>query len=249
VLVWLGHRGYCFDRLPTRLLYEMIEREPPIRGGGTLRDDGTWSLVIPRLVNEFQEVASLEEYVAQLEALGQPPTPPAPAAPSPLGLVAAIDYLDTVWRLVPGHTERLFDLHSAQRAAQLAFPATTADEFASRLSGLAEILRSVQVPQRPRSTRNSRSRDKPFSRLERHLLALLPGSQRRIRRAVEVLHRVIDIRDAGQHSVAGRRGAAALVELGVGYPPTDWASSWSVVAARTIEALDAIREELATITV
>ena len=58
---------------------------------------------------------------------------------------------------------------------------------------------------------------------------------------------VIDVRDGSQHSAARSKSATALIQLGVGYPPAaGWPAAWSVVSARTIEALDAIREELVT---
>jgi hypothetical protein len=163
------------------------------------------------------------------------------AAPSPLGLVAALDFLDIVWRLVESG-DHLFRLHSAQRTAQLAFPAETENEFTSRLTGLVEILRSVRVPASGKT-----ERDQPLGPLETHLVSKLPDSETRVRGAIRVLHAVIDVRDAGQHSAAGSKGASALVTLGIGYPPASWSGAWSTVSARTIEALDTIREELSTL--
>jgi hypothetical protein len=84
--------------------------------------------------------------------------------------------------------------------------------------------------------------------LEAHLLALLPESQARIESAVAVLHGVIDVRDAGQHGAAGAKGAKALAALGVGYPPPSWRAAWSLIGVRTVEALEALREELGTLT-
>lgn len=74
------------------------------------------------------------------------------------------------------------------------------------------------------------------------------ADKRHVERAIATLHDVIAVRDSGQHSAAGSRGAAALADLGIGFPPPSWAFAWTVVSARTIEALEALREELATLT-
>jgi hypothetical protein len=221
--------------------HELMNHEPLLIQGpaSTLEGGASWEREIPRRNLDFNGV---DEYIAATVAFMYTPPRVAPmAAPSPLDLVAALDYLDVVWRLVNGGNH-LFRLHSAQRAAQLAFPAETENEFTSRLTGLGEILRSARVP-----GSGKKERDKPLGALETHLVSKLPDSEARLLGAIDLLHAVIDVRDAGQHSAAGSKGASALVTLGIGYPPTSWSGAWSVVSARTIEALDAIREELATL--
>ena len=99
----------------------------------------------------------------------------------------------------------------------------------------------------PPSTKTTRERDKPLGPLADHLVSLLPGSDARLRLAIDTLHAVIDARDAGQHSAARSKGARALIAFGIGYPPVSWPAAWEIVSGRTIEALGAIREELATL--
>jgi len=233
------------------LLGDLLDREPPTWTVIQQRGEGRWSGRIPRGVLRFVGVANIRDYLDRVvEMLTIPQVAVPPAAPSPLGLVAAIDYLDTVWRLAQPGAGHLFQLHSAQRTAQLAFEANTAAEFESRLSGLGDILRSFKLPptETVASKKPKRERDKPLAPLEGQLLALLPESQARIQGAIAVLHNVIAVRDAGQHGPAGGKGAMALSALGIGYPPASWPEAWSTISARTIEALDALREELATLT-
>jgi hypothetical protein len=248
VITALAQRDVAENFLSPMLLRGLLEHEPATwQGGGSSLPDGTWERDVSRDVYRFEGLETIESYVGETIAMfWQPEAPEQVAAPSPLGLVSAIDYLDTVWRLVPGHTDHLFRLHGAQQVALLAFPANTADEFDSRLSGLGDLLRSIQLPAQASPTRRERGR--PLAPLEAHLKSLLPASRTRIERAIETLQHVIDVRDAGQHSAAGKKGAAAMAELGIGYPPPSWSFAWTVVTTRTIEALEAIREELATVT-
>jgi hypothetical protein len=233
------------------LLGDLLDREPPTWPVIQQRSDGEWAGRIPRGVLRFVGVEDIRDYLGRLvEMLTMPTIVAPPAAPSPLGLVAAIDYMDTVWRLAQPGVGHLFQLHSAQRTAQLAFEANTAAEFESRLSSLGDILRSFRLPPMEQSSgkKGKKERDKPLGPLEDHLLELLPESHVRIEGAIAVLHNVIAVRDAGQHGPAGGKGANALAALGVGYPPASWPEAWSTISARTIDALDSLREELATLT-
>ena len=245
VILELPKRGVPARLLIPKLLLELLRCEPGMWNGGNSGPSG-WTRSVLRGVYDFEDVETVNAYVEQMMTLFPPPLPRRDmAAPSPLGLVAAIDYLDTVWRLVSEHQGHLFQLSGAQRTAQLAFDAQTAEEFDSRLSGLGEVLRSARLPDGAPVVR--RHRDRPLAGLEAYLKQLLPESHARVERAIQTLHDVLAVRDAGQHTAAGRKGAAALAKLGAGYPPTSWSYGWSVVAARTIEALDSLRDELATL--
>jgi hypothetical protein len=237
-------------------LRDLFEREPPFWGSGFQVDgEGDWEMTISPAVLRFYGVKDIRDYLRRVvEMLTLPAFEAVPAAPSPLGLVAAVDYLDTVWRLAHDKAPHLFNLHSAQATAQLAFDANTPAEFESRMSALGDILRSCKVPKTDvpaagegQGAKSNKGRDKPLTPLERHLVALLPESSGRIEAAIGTLGNVIDVRDGGQHSGARGKGAVALAALGVGYPPRSWPDAWNTISAKAIEALDAIREELATL--
>src|SRR6202043_575595 len=122
----------------------------------------------------------------------QQPTPPRRplAAPSPLELVAAIDYLDTVWQLAHGPGQHLFRFESLERPTKLAFPAQTAEEFDSRLSGFGELLREACDSLPKSSARNSRER--PLRSFELYLVTMLGATadKARIRASVLSLEQV-----------------------------------------------------------
>lgn len=243
------------DELTPQGLRDLFGREPPFWGSGFQDDgDGGWEMTIPPAVLRFYGVTDIRDYLRRVvEMLTLPAFEAIPAAPSPLDLVAALDYLDTVWRLTHDKAH-LFNLHSAQATAQLAFDANTPAEFESRMSALGDVLRSCKTPKadvsaagEPRAAKSKKDRDKQLTPLEQHLIDRLPESQGRIEAAVGTLSHVIDVRDGGQHSGARGKGAVALAALGVGYPPPSWPDAWNAISAKTIEALEAIREELATL--
>jgi hypothetical protein len=234
---------YRFDQLPVRLLYDLTEKEPALWGaGGSLApDETTWTRGLPGRLKDFEDVSTLDEYLGRLLMLRQPAAQLPPATPSPLDLVAALDYLDVVWQHATGE-KHLFRFDSMEQTAKLAFPATTAEEFDSRLSVLGDILRSSRdVVPAPKKKR----REKPLDGLKEHLKKLLGASAApRIERNVRTLELVLFVRDVGQHSAAGRGGAVALTELGVGFPVADRAQAWETIKAETIEAVNGLREEL-----
>ncbi len=244
---------YRFDQLSPRLLYDLIEKEPPFWGsGGSVHgDENAWQRSLPRNLFDYEDVTDIAAYVDRL-LLQQPAAPTLPpAAPSPFDLVAALDYLNVVWELKFGR--RLFQFHVAEHIAKLSFPAVTREEFDAHSSALVDILRQADASLDPapaptaQKGRSRKKRDHPLVRFEAHLLNKLdPASEDLIARHVDVLEAVLFVREAGQHSGAGRRGAAAMIELGAGFPPRDWESAWTIIEHRAIESLSAIREELQT---
>jgi hypothetical protein len=243
--------GAFDDELTPQGLRDLFAREPPFWGSAFQGDsDDGWEMTITPAVLQFYGVTDIRDYLSRVVAmLTLPAFEAIPATPSPLGLVAAVDYLDTVWRLAHDNAPHLFNFHSAQATAQLAFDANTPAEFESRMSALGDMLRTYKLPTagETQSAKSKKGRDKPLTPLERHLVALLPESSDRIKTAIETLGHLIDVRDGGQHSGARGKGAVALAALGVGYPPRSWPDAWNAISAKAIEALDAIREELATL--
>jgi len=233
--------------LGPRFLYELLMNEPLLRGSGG-GPDGGWTIEIHPGAARLASAQTYQDYVRiTVEWVYRPPPPPRLAAPSPFQLVAALDYLDTTWRLAEsvknnGRKGHLFTFPSAQRAAQLAAPAQTEGEVESRLGGLAEILRTAA-----RAVPPPKGRDSPLEGVRKDLVRELPQSEVRINTAVATLHAVIDIRDGTQHSLAATKAARALNALGIGYPPPTWYEAWLAVQAKTIDALDVLREELAAL--
>ena len=234
------------------VLHELMRTEPRLATltGGVAAD---WSIEVGPSVRDFEGIDTIEEYVERIERLTAFPEPaPSLAAPSPLDLVAALDYLDAVWRTTVGRKGmRLFMVPSAERAAKLAFGANTAEEFDARLSALGEILRSANDSAKEVESKKQLPRqtpDEPLAPLEEHLAARgRKAGDARIRYGVSTLEHALALRDAAQHAEASDRAVRALNELGIGYPVSDFAQAWATVSAKTVEALGAIREELAAL--
>ncbi len=169
-----------------------------------------------------------------------------PGAPSPFDLVGAIDYLDTAWQVVADR-KHLFVLHGAERIAKLAEPARTAEEFASRLSGLAEVLLSTRGTLRVSRRHGDSDRRGHLEKLERATLGKIdPAETFRVLGAVRTLEQLIDVRDWPQHAPAAEKAARALEELGFGlrFPIEDWEQGWSGIQSAAVTALTTLREAI-----
>lgn len=65
---------------------------------------------------------------------------------SPLSLPEAFDYLDVCWRLAFGKKKALIRLKTLTGVVTLSLPCATRDELIARLSALADILNSLDIP-------------------------------------------------------------------------------------------------------
>jgi hypothetical protein len=93
------------------------------------------------------------------------------------------------------------------------------------------------------------TRDDPLAPFEHSLTQQLgPAAEPRVRDTITTLEHAVSIRDAAQHTEAGDRAVRGLNALGVGHPVGDYAKAWQLITTRAVEALDALREELATST-
>jgi hypothetical protein len=241
----LGDRNR-FDQLPPRLLWDLMDREPPFWGasGHVDADQNRWSRSLSRNLYDYEDIDSVDTYVARL-LLHQPPVrTPAPAAASPFDLVGALDYLNAIWELVFG--TRLLQFHAAEPIAKLGYAVGTREEFNAHVSALADVLRQADAGlDAVRVKRGTKKRDRPLVRLETTLVnALGSASEEQMRKQVALLEAILFVREAGQHSAAGQRGAAAMIDLGAGFPPPNWTAAWDVIERRAIDALGAIRDEL-----
>jgi hypothetical protein len=187
---------------------------------------------------KYQGVETLVDYVERVTELATPPrAEPVPAIPSPLDLVATLDYFNAVWQLHFDRTHPIIRLFGAERIARLVYDVNTAEDFSLQVTCLADILKNMQVPGEGKT---------PLIRLQTSLKASLPyDSANRVDGAIETLRGVAEVRNAlFQHSGTEHKGVSALTQLGIDYPITDWEAAWTIVQRRTVDAFNTLREEI-----
>jgi hypothetical protein len=234
-----------FPRISDGLLAfvpDLLDAEPPTMGGSSgVPLDGEWYRELPRDLLDYADVTDLHSYVSRVVELYTPPPAhlAARSIPQPFDLVASLDYFNTVWQL---HFEKpLVQWFNGERTARLSAPVNSFDEFASQLSTVGELLKTLQAP-------GGAPEDKtPLARVKTNILKLMSEelARSRVEDAVAVLENVATVRNSLlQHTGREQKGARALMDLGVEYPVLDWADAWITVQNRMIEALAVLREEL-----
>jgi hypothetical protein len=217
----------------------LLPHEPTTWQGTTQTDtsDG-WSIDLFRNILRYQELDTVVDYLERVsEEFTPAPVEPVPAIPSPLDLVAILDYFNAVWQLHFDRKRPIIRLFGAERTARLVYSVSTAEEFSAQVSCLADILKNMQVPGQEKT---------PLARLRALLKsALPPESASRIDSATDTLRYVAEVRNAlFQHSGTEHCGLNALSRLGIQYPVTDWESAWITLQQKTIDAFNRLREEI-----
>jgi hypothetical protein len=168
------------------------------------------------------------------------PTIPA----SPLALPEALDFLDIAWRFAFGKRQALLRLRDTVTTAKLSQACATRADFESQLSALADILKTMDIPDVLLSRTQEINKDQTLTRLLDCLRERLePSDYEEVERAVSTIRTVNDVRVALQHSGAARELPTSLVKLGISYPPR-WGDAWDRIRAATIEALRVVREKV-----
>jgi hypothetical protein len=214
------------------------DQPPGLLLPGTDQSLDTWRARLSRQCQRFAGISGIEDYLTR-RLVGRlvVSVAPVPVVPSPLGLAAAMDYLNTVWRLAYGERTGPFRFASAERVARFAHEVGTGEEFFAAMSAVGDTISNLDV--------KDSSGSHPCDRLEARLTETLPPeSQARAVDAINVLRAAARIRHTGQHSTVGNDVLGAWRDLGVGYPPADWGTAWNMIRGRLIEAIDGIREEL-----
>jgi hypothetical protein len=224
------------------VLAGLHKTEPPLSasmGASSTATTVTWT--IWRSLRDFDGVADVEDYVRRIIAKYHTPRPAQqPVLASPLSLPASLGYLDTAWRVMEGRNVHLIVLPSPERAASLAFDASTSGEYLERLGALADVLKWVQVP-----AGGNQQGGHPLQRLRAYLEWKLPKeSHSRISDALEQLNHVNNIRNGGLHAEAEPLALQGYKALGIPFPITDPGAAWDEIRTATVQAFDAMRDEI-----
>src|ERR1022692_614150 len=225
------------------ILPDLLNHEPATwRGSHWKSPDGAqWNLNLYRELLKYQGVGTVVDYVERVSELLTPPrVEPVPAVPSPLDLVAALDYFNAVWQLHFDRKKPIIRIFGAERTARLVYEVNTAEEFSAQVSCLTDIMKNMQVSGNPQMHGTALERMQALLKLE-----LPQDSAARVENVVCVLRCVTDVRNGlFQHAGPEHRGVSALTQLGIAYPITDWQSAWAIVQRRTIDSFNALREEI-----
>ncbi len=219
-------------------LFDVIKGEPATwRGAMRQNNLWTWDLTEVRLT-PYTQVQTIDDYLARLDELVAIAQSPAlPQYLPPMALPDAFDHLDLTWRIATG--EHLFHVPRAAIPAKLTQPVASAEEFESRCSALADMLKSFTFPTEGGSLNNMKIR-----------LSELLGDQAagRAHAAVDTLRRIFDLRAGQQHHAADTRAEPAKTALGLTQFGSDWAAAWDHLRALVVQALTTIREEISPLT-
>jgi len=219
-------------------LFSVLSGEPATwLGVNQQNDQWTWDLTNARLT-PYAQVKTVDDYLVRLDALVAVPQQPAlPDYLPPLALPEAFDHLGLVWRIATG--EHLFRVPRAVIPAKLTLPAASAEEFESRCSALADMLKSFDFPAQGGSLNNMKAR----------LNGLLGDEAAgRAHAAVDTLRSIFDLRAGQQHHAADTRAELARITLGLTQFGNDWAGAWDHLRSAVVQALTTIREEISPLT-
>ncbi len=230
-------------QLPTpAVLAGLHKTEPPLyasMGGSSTETMVIWT--IWRSLRDFDGVTDVDDYVRRIVAKYHTPrAPQQPVLAAPLSLPSSLGYLDTAWRVMAGRDVHLIVLPSPERAASLAFDAGTSGEYLERLGALADVLKWIQVP-----PGGNQQGGHPLRKLRAYLEWKLPKeSHSRVSDALDQLKYVNNIRNGGLHAEAEPLALQGYKALGIAYPITDPRAAWDAIRTATVQALDALRDEI-----
>jgi len=162
-----------------------------------------------------------------------------PLPPQALG--EALDHLDSVWRNAFG--DWLFHHVQLTEASGLSLAVSSRADFESRLSYVADILKSAVVPDPLLDQKSAQSlrADASLGRLRAALAARLAADDTDIAmRSLDVLVDANRLRVALQHARADDL-PSAMARLGLGWPG-DWGDNWELLRHVLVRSLTNLRQ-------
>jgi len=219
----------------------ILEHEPFL-WNGFMRpnlESGNWRIRLSRVLRDFGDVATAEEYVSRVEEMIEAPAPAGqPLAASPLDIPYAAGYLDAVW-MSKAKCHLFVNLDPAS-VARLTQECGGEEEFNSLMAALADVLGQV-VPAGTAAPPQRGALEQVRDWLVQELDAE-PAD--RVTAAFATLIRLRHIRVSSQHADARHKAVAAFAEIGLPFPPASWEQAWTHIAVMARGAPDVLREEV-----
>lgn len=229
-------RGFPIPRIDKSFL-PFLTKEPSAWNCQVVDNSSDdWVIELSPVIRRFAGLKDVDDYLDRLNLVLIPGDEAATSLfVSPFTLPAALDYLDTVWRLK--FKAGLLVPPGIERSARLAFDVSTSEEADSALSALAEVLKSLQVP--------GGSGGHPLQRLGPFLAnEISPEAMPSVDDAIALLNAVRQLRASSQHVGAQPEAVSAFARLGLVYPVSDWGMAWRQVQGAVGHACDILRREL-----
>lgn len=157
---------------------------------------------------------------------------------APLQLPEAVDHLDMAWRLLFGRERHLLRAGSAATVAALMLACSSPEEFESRLSRLADLLKRLRVDDDMLpAEKQDIDKDHTLQRLKASIVDRVEGPDtEEVESAIRTLQTVNGLRVGQQHSGAIQERQNAFDALGIRYPVDDWDGAWSRVRSAAADA-------------
>jgi hypothetical protein len=175
------------------------------------------------------------------------PTPalvePAPVPPTAMS--DALDFLDAAWRLA--FKQKLLHLSDTGPATELALQCDSKDAFESRMSALANVLKSLKVDPDLLAAHHVSDVPDQGQTLQR-IGALLAATsidepdRAAVAQVLRTLGSINRIRSAMQHSGTGSALLTAFRDLGLDVPSESYSLAWDGVRTRAVEAIRTLRK-------
>jgi hypothetical protein len=127
------------------VLRELLTREPFLGPGLNRPNSVDWEVKVPAILREYSGVKGVDDYIERVTELVSPPEAPSvPLSFSALDVPYAIGYLDAVWK--SRTDQHLFVNLDPASIARLTQPCSSAEQFDSLMSALADVLGQVVTP-------------------------------------------------------------------------------------------------------
>lgn len=148
-----------------------------------------------------------------------------------------------------GTHHRLVNAPNTSTVARLTQSCRSRDEFASRLSDFADMLKQFNIAE---DIVTAEERERRDIKKDQTIALIRAALQTKLDQAdldeaeagLKALQQMVTVRMGFQHQRGARALPKSLAQLGVPFPVRDWNAAWTIVQARAVEAINTIRRAM-----